>query len=83
MSDPERTATARSNLRSLAQRLLEEARQLGDVEAVKAAEELHAHAHTGSPNRESLAAQLRTLETKLALSPTLSAFLAALANVGL
>jgi hypothetical protein len=76
MSDPR-------DLRALAQKLLEQARHLGDADAVAAAEKIHEHAHADAPNRESLVSYLRTLETKLALSPTVSAFLNALSNVGL
>ncbi|HEY4011923.1 MAG TPA: hypothetical protein VGM06_01185 [Polyangiaceae bacterium] len=83
MSDPERPATATHNLRALAQRLLEQARQLGDAEAVTAAEKVHEHAHAETPNTASLASHLATLKTRLQLSPTVNAILDALSNVGL
>jgi hypothetical protein len=82
--DPGRTkAAALRDLRTLAEKLLEQSRQLGDAEAVDAAEKLHAHAHADAPNPGSLTAYLRTLETKVALSPTVIAFFEALANVGM
>jgi hypothetical protein len=82
--DPERTkAAALRDLRTLAEKLLEQSRQLGDAEAVEAAEKLHEHAHADPPSSRTLTAYLRTLETRVALSPTVIAFFEALANVGM
>ena len=81
--DPGRKETALRDLRTLAEKLVEQSRELGDPEAVEAAEKLHEHAHADPPRTTSLATYLRTLETRVALSPTVIAFFEALANVGM
>jgi hypothetical protein len=71
------------DLKTLSQRLREQARDLGDPEAIRAADKLHEHAHSVSPNAEHMRSLLADLETKIALSPTVNAFLQAITNVGL
>ena len=70
-------------LQSLAERLRKQARDLGDPDAIQAADKLHEHAHSEAPNAEHMRSLLADLETKIALSPTVNAFLQALTNVGL
>jgi hypothetical protein len=74
---------ARRNLQTLATQLREQARQLGDAEAIDAAERLHAHAHTEAPSGPHIRSILTNLEAKIALSPTVNAILQALSGIGL
>jgi hypothetical protein len=73
----------RVDVQALAERLRAQARQLGDADAIAAADKLHEHAHADSPNRDHMRALLVELETKLALSSTVSALVQALTNVGM
>ncbi|HEX4446077.1 MAG TPA: hypothetical protein VH044_05050 [Polyangiaceae bacterium] len=73
----------RGDLQTLAESLRAQARQLGDADAIAAAEKLHEHAHADTPNRDHMRALLAELETKLALSSTVNALLQALTNVGM
>jgi hypothetical protein len=50
---------------------------------VAAAESVHAHAISASPDARKIAPQLKRLETFADLAPTVNAILEALSNVGL
>jgi hypothetical protein len=73
----------RDELRTLANRLREQAQQLGDADAIAAADTLHEHANRDEPNAAHIRAVLTRLEAKIALSPTVSAILEALSSVGM
>ncbi len=79
-------AGAEADLAALARRLREQAAtvpaHLRD-EAVAAAESVHAHATSASPDARKITPQLRRLETFADLAPTVNAILEALSNVGL
>jgi hypothetical protein len=81
--DPERPQSARGDLLTLTKHLREQARQLGNAEAIAAADEVHEHAHSESPNSARIRRLLASLETRIALSPTVNAILEALSNIGL
>jgi hypothetical protein len=80
---PEDKPSPRDDLRTLAKRLREQAQELGDADAIAAADTLHEHAHKGEPNAAHIRAVLARLEAKLALSPTVAAILEALSGVGM
>jgi hypothetical protein len=81
--DDNRTPSARDDLRALTNRLREQARQLGDTEAIAAADRLHEHSQAESPNSAHIRALLASLEAKIALSPTVNAILQTLSNLGI
>ena len=75
--------TQPQDLLDLAKQLREQARQLGDADAIAAADRVHEHASSGAPSGAHIRSTLRSLETQIALSPTVNAILQALSNVGL
>jgi hypothetical protein len=77
------TQSAHADLQTLTRQLREQARQLGDTEAIAAADELHEHTHAERPNPAHIRPLLASLETKIGLSPTVNAILQALSNVGM
>jgi hypothetical protein len=79
----EPTQAAHRDLRTLTNQLREQARQLGDTEAIAAADKLHEHTQAESPNPAHIRALLASLETKIALSPTVNAIVQALSNLGI
>jgi len=81
--DEQGTQSAHGDLQTLTKQLREQARQLGDAEAIAAADKLHEHTHAESPNPAHIRSLLASLETKIALSPTVNAILQALSNVGI
>jgi hypothetical protein len=81
--DREPTPSAQRELQTLTKQLQEHARQLGDADAIAAADKLHEHAHAETPNFGHFRSLLASLETKVALSPTVNAILQALSNVGI
>jgi hypothetical protein len=82
-ADQQSGDAARRNLKTLAAQLREQARQLGDADAIAAADQLHEHAHADTPNPERMRSLLADLETKIALSPVANAILQALSGIGL
>ncbi|HTB77461.1 MAG TPA: hypothetical protein VK762_29655 [Polyangiaceae bacterium] len=75
-----------SDLAALARQLREQAASvpvhLRD-EAISAAESVHAHATSASPDAQKMTPHLRRLEAYAELAPTVNAILQALSNVGL
>jgi hypothetical protein len=82
-ADRQDEEAARRKLQNLATQLREQARQLGDADAIEAADQLHAHAHAETPSGPHIRSALRNLETKIALSPTVNAIAQALSGIGL
>jgi hypothetical protein len=82
-ADQQSGEAARRNVQTLAAQLREQARQLGDADAIAAADQLHEHAHAATPNPERMRSLLADLETKIALSPIANAILQALSGIGL
>ncbi len=74
---------AHEDLRTLAEQLRSRAQELGDAEAVAAADKLHAHVHSGSPSATHIRTLLAGLEATIALSPNVNAILQALSNIGI
>jgi hypothetical protein len=86
-TDPGSSKGASSpDLAALAQQLRERAAavpaHLRD-EAMSAAESVHAHATSETPDAKKMTPHLRRLETFAELAPTVNAILQALSNVGL
>ncbi len=79
-------AGGESDLATLARRLREQASRVPSHlrdEAVAAADRVHAHATSGSPDAQKMTPHLQRLETFAELAPTVNAILEALSNVGL
>jgi hypothetical protein len=82
-ADRAKEEAARRELQILTKGLREQARQLGEADAIVTADRLHEHATSDRPDAATIRSLLESLETKIALSPTVNAILQALSNIGL
>jgi hypothetical protein len=82
-ADRARQEAARRELQILTKGLREQARHLGEADAIAAADRLHEHVTVDRPDAATIRSLLESLETKIALSPTVNAILQALSNIGL